>query len=74
MYLIAIAWIYVVLLVSVANTTVIGGALTFLFAGVGPLALFLWLFGTPARRRAAARRGLNSATSTNDRTDSKIDQ
>lgn len=74
MYLIAIAWIYVVLLVSVANTTVVGGALTFLFAGVGPLALFLWLFGTPARRRTAARRGLNGAASTNDRTDSKIDQ
>jgi hypothetical protein len=74
MYLIAIAWIYVVLLVSVANTTVVGGALTFLFAGIGPLALFLWLFGTPARRRNAARRGLNGATSTNDRTDSKIDQ
>lgn len=74
MYLIAIAWIYVVLLVSLANTTVVGGVLTFLFAGAGPLALFLWLFGTPQRRRNAARRSLNSTASTNDRTDSKMDQ
>ncbi|MCB1886865.1 MAG: hypothetical protein KDH20_04605 [Rhodocyclaceae bacterium] len=54
MYIIAIAWLYVALLVSVADTSVVGGVLTFLFMGVGPLALFLWLFGTPARRR---RRG-----------------
>lgn len=74
MYLIAIAWIYVVLLVSLANTTVVGGVLTFLFAGAGPLALFLWLFGTPQRRRNAARRSLNGTASTNDRTDSKMDQ
>ncbi len=51
MYIIAIAWLYVALLVSIADTSVVGGLLTFLFMGVGPLALFLWLFGTPARRR-----------------------
>lgn len=71
MYLIAIAWIYVVLLVAIANTTVVGGVLTFLLAGLGPLALFLWLFGTPARRRSAARR---EAASTNDRAESGKDQ
>lgn len=51
MYLVAIGWMYVVLMASVANTTVVGGVLTFVFAGLGPLALFLWIFGTPARRR-----------------------
>ncbi len=74
MYLIAIAWMYVVLLVSIANTTVVGGVLTFLFAGLGPLALFLWIFGTPARRRAALLREAEATTSTNDRADSNPDQ
>lgn len=74
MYLIAIAWMYVVLLVSVVNTTVVGGVLTFLFAGLGPLALFLWIFGTPARRRAKARNNPEAETSTNDRADSDPDQ
>lgn len=74
MYLVAIAWMYVVVLVSVANTTVVGGVLTFLFAGLGPLALFLWIFGTPARRRAAALRNDASATGMNDRADSDPDQ
>lgn len=74
MYLVAIAWMYVVVLVSVANTTVVGGVLTFLFAGLGPLALFLWIVGTPARRRAAALRDDESATGMNDRADSDPDQ
>ncbi|MFN3987776.1 MAG: hypothetical protein ACK4KV_19965 [Rhodocyclaceae bacterium] len=55
MYLIAIAWLYVVIIVSVADDTVVGGVLTFVFWGLGPLALFLWIFGTPHRRRRMAR-------------------
>lgn len=55
MYLIAIAWLYVVIIVAVADTTVVGGILTFVFWGLGPLALFLWLFSTPARRRQRAQ-------------------
>jgi sulfite exporter TauE/SafE len=51
MYLLAIAWLYVALLAAIADTTVVGGVLTFLFFGLGPLALFMWLFGTGARRR-----------------------
>lgn len=56
MYIVAIAWIYVVLMMSITEQTVMAGAMTLLFYGVAPLALFLWIFGTPARRRAAARR------------------
>lgn len=74
MYIIAIAWLYVVLIAAISDTTVVGGVLTFVFWGVGPLALFLWLAGTPARRRAAARREDSNAVRANDRTDSNIDQ
>ncbi len=56
MYIVAIAWLYVAFLVAISDTTVVGGILTFLFMGIGPLALLLWLIGTPARRRARARR------------------
>lgn len=74
MYIIAIAWLYVVLIAAISDTTVVGGVLTFVFWGVGPLALFLWLAGTPARRRTAARREHMNETPANDRTDSDIDQ
>ncbi len=61
MYLIAIAWIYVVLLMSIAeatNTTgtVLGALITFVLYGALPLALVLYLMRTPARRRAIKAR------------------
>lgn len=56
MYIIAIAWLYVVLMMAVTEHSIVAAVLTVLFYGVAPLALFLWIFGTPARRRAVARR------------------
>lgn len=55
MYIIAVAWLYVALMAAVSDTTVLGGMLTFVFYGLLPLSLFLWLFGTPARHRRARR-------------------
>lgn len=57
MYLIAIAWIYVVLMVAVAEATstdgtVLGAAFTVLLWGVLPLTVVLYVMGSPARRRA----------------------
>lgn len=51
MYIVAIAWLYVVLMMSLTERTVVAGVATFLLYGLAPLALFLWLVGTPARRR-----------------------
>jgi hypothetical protein len=72
MYIVAIAWLYVVLLAAISDSTVIGGVLTFIFWGLAPLALFLWLSGTPARRRSA--RPGEEETDANDRADSPPDQ
>lgn len=55
MYVIAIAWLYVTLLMAATETSVIAGILTFVFYGMAPLALLLWLFGTPQRRRNKAK-------------------
>lgn len=55
MYIVAIAWIYVMLMVSVMQPTVFRGVVTFVGAGLAPLALLLWLVGTPRRRRDRAR-------------------
>jgi hypothetical protein len=51
MYIVAIAWLWVVLMMALTETGIIAGLLTFFFYGLAPLALFLWLAGTPARRR-----------------------
>jgi hypothetical protein len=65
MLLVAIAWLYVVLMVAVveatgAHGTLLGAALTFALYGVLPLALVAYLFFSPARRRA--RRALEAAS------------
>jgi hypothetical protein len=65
MYIVAIAWVYVTFMIAVTESSVIAGVLTFLFYGLAPLALFLWIFGTPARRRAMARRA-SAAEDTSD--------
>ena len=64
MYLIAIAWIYVVLMMSVAEAistqgTVLGAVITFVLYGVMPLSILMYIMGTPGRKRA--RRAAESA-------------
>ena len=70
MHLVALAWIYVVLMMALAealapNGTVLGAVFTFLLYGVLPLSIVLYILGTPAprsaRRRAAAGQQAASA-------------
>ena len=70
MHLVALAWIYVVLMMALAealapNGTVLGAVFTFLLYGVLPLSIVLYVLGTPARRsarrRAQARHAGNSS-------------
>lgn len=67
MYLVAIGWLYVVLMMAVAEAlstqgTVLGAVITFVFYGVLPLSVVMYLMATPARRRA--RRAAEAAQST----------
>src|SRR5687768_3617088 len=67
LYLVAIGWIYVVLMMAVAEAlaptgSLLGALITFLFYGVLPLALVLYLLGTPARRRAMRAREAKAAS------------
>ena len=61
MYLTAIGWMYVVLMMSVAEAaspqgTLLGAFTTFLLYGVLPLSIVLYILGTPGRRRARLAR------------------
>jgi len=57
MYIVAIAWLYVLLLISIMQPTVFRGIVTFVAAGLLPLGLLLYLLGSPRRRRDLAARG-----------------
>ena len=56
MHLVAIAWMYVVVAMSLAEATspngsLLGALFTFALYGALPLAIVLYLLATPARRR-----------------------
>lgn len=57
MWIVAIAWIYVALMMALAEATnpqgsYLGAIVTFVFYGVAPTALVMYLLGAPGRRRA----------------------
>ncbi|PKO24832.1 MAG: hypothetical protein CVU35_07275 [Betaproteobacteria bacterium HGW-Betaproteobacteria-8] len=61
MYIVAIAWLYVTLLMAFTESSITAGILTFLFYGLLPCALFIWIVGTPQRRRNRLRAAQHSA-------------
>jgi mannose/fructose/N-acetylgalactosamine-specific phosphotransferase system component IID len=66
MYLIPIGWLYVVVMMSVAEATssngsVLGALVTFVLYGVLPIALLLYFMGTPGRKRAIRAREAEEA-------------
>ena len=61
MYLVPIAWLYVTLMMAIAeatnsNGTVLGAAITFVLYGALPAALVAYLMSAPARNRAIKKR------------------
>lgn len=76
MVLVAIAWIYVVLMMAVAEATsnqgtLLGAVFTFLLYGLLPLGIVLYVMNEPARwrRRRAEREASIAATPTPDGSD-----
>lgn len=60
MWIVAIAWMYVALMMAVTEAfspqgSLLGAFFTLLLYGVGPVALVMYLLATPARRRARRR-------------------
>lgn len=61
MYIVPFGWLYVVLMMAVAEATnpagtVLGALVTFVLYGLFPVGLVLYFIGTPARKRAIRAR------------------
>jgi L-asparagine transporter-like permease len=61
MYIVPIAWLYVALMMAVAeathsNGTVLGAIITFVMYGLAPMGLVMYVMGAPVRRRAIKAR------------------
>ena len=73
MLLMALAWLYVVLMIALVEATssggtLLGAAFTVLLYGLLPVGILGYLFLSPARRRA--RRAAEAAASSHDADDS----
>jgi len=61
MYLVVIAWLYVTLMMAVAEATspvgsVLGAIVTFVLYGLLPLSILVYILGTPGRKRKLLQR------------------
>lgn len=67
MLIVALAWMFVIVLLSLAEATspqgsVLGAVVTFVFWGLLPLGIVLYLMSRSARRRARHRAGTAAAS------------
>lgn len=66
MFLVLIAWLYVAVLMAAAEAmhpqgTLLGAFVTLMLYGIGPIAIVMYLMGTPLRLRARKRAEAASA-------------
>lgn len=62
MYIIAIGWLYVTVLMALTETSLVAGILTFVFFGLLPVSLLMWLLSSPVRlKRRRAREAQEDA-------------
>ena len=76
MYIIAIGWLYVALLVAANEPSFIAGIISFLFYGAVPCGLILYFAGSKVRqqRRAYLESLANQAASDNNRENTQSNQ
>ena len=65
MYIVVIAWVYVVLMMALTEHSVVAGIMTFLMYCVLPLTIILYLMRTPQRKRERATKEQAAPPSTN---------
>jgi hypothetical protein len=53
LHMVAIGWLWVMLMVSITEKSLVAGVLTFVCYGLLPCGLLFYVLGAPARRRRA---------------------
>jgi hypothetical protein len=74
MYIIAIGWLYVAILAAATEGSLFGGIITFLFWGMLPCALFMWLGNARARRQRRLQLLADQRPGDDDRRHAETDQ
>jgi len=72
MYIVAIGWAYVILMMAITASSIGKAVAIVVFLGVLPLALFIYVFDRPRRRRSMPV--ADEVTDQRDAADTKPDQ
>ncbi len=67
MYIIAIGWLYVTFVMAITETSIVAGIMTFVFYGLLPCALLLWILGS--KRRSLLKQKLGQSDRGNPQRD-----
>lgn len=62
MYIVAIGWLYVALMMAITETSIVAGVATFLLYGLAPVSIVMYIMGTPGRRRRRKAREAQEAS------------
>ncbi len=71
MWIVAVAWIYVVALMAATEPTVVHGVMTFVFYCALPLSIVFYLTGSKRRRARREAQAQRNATAAPARTDAQ---
>ena len=76
MYIIAIGWLYVTVLIAANEPSIVAGIISFLFYGLVPCSLLLWVSASKVRRQRKAYQELLANQRLNDgnRSDTESNQ
>lgn len=61
MYIVAIGWLYVALMMAITETSIVAGVATFLLYGLAPVSIVMYIMGTPGRQRRRKAREAEEA-------------
>ncbi len=67
MYIIAIGWLYVTFVMAITEPSIMAGIMTFVFYGLLPCALLLWILGS--KRRSLLKQKLGQSDRGNPQRD-----
>jgi Flp pilus assembly protein TadB len=73
-YIVLIAWVYIIGMVALTSTSIGGGGATFALLGAGPALVVLWFAARRARRRNRQRSMLEQQVGAGDDGNSEADQ
>jgi hypothetical protein len=73
MYIVAIGWAYVILMMAITSSSIGKAVAILIFLGVLPLALFVYVFDRPGRRRRSVP-VIEEVTDQRDGSDTQSDQ